>query len=111
MTNGSGQQDILIFNTKQPASATNPVNLTTGGTTNEGKPVWSPDGSTIYYSRSPTSMADATHGIFSEPSNNTGHRPRSSPTTRSTRPARALADGTQLCYTRGPFGTRTLMST
>jgi tricorn protease len=54
VTDGSGQMDILITNLDTGVT----INLTDSPNQIEGKPVWSPDGRTIYYSRRGLMSAD-----------------------------------------------------
>ena len=101
----AGQEyDIRIFDTKKPASGTNPINLTASDDLYEGKPVWSPDGEFIYYNRG---LASANEDIVRQPSDQIGITPPPTAivTTAEAEYQAALSpDGTQMCYTRGPFG-------
>ena len=99
-TAGSGQQDILVTNVTNG----NTTNLTSDmlpANTDEGKPVWSPDGDQIYYSSDRFGDPD----IFREPSNNSSDTPTPIliSATHESQPALS-PDGTQLCYLRGPYG-------
>ena len=100
----NGQElDIRIFDTTQPPSLVNPLNLTLSDDLHEGKPVWSPDGSLIYYSRGLTSPFE---DIVRQPSDQPGVAATNVVATAEAEYQPALSpDGSQLCYTRGPFGT------
>jgi Tol biopolymer transport system component len=100
------EQEILIFNTKQPPSATNPVNLTQTDNVYEGKPVWSPDGQFIYYAQGPTlGSGISLENIVRQPANAPGTAATSIVATGELEYQPALSpDGTQMCYTRGPVG-------
>jgi Ca2+-binding RTX toxin-like protein len=96
------EQDIRIFDTTQPASGTNPINLTQTDDLHEGKPVWSPGGEFIYYNRG---IANPFGDIVRHPSDQIGGAPTSIVATAEAEYQTALSpDGTQMCYTRGPFG-------
>ena len=98
-----GEYDIRIFDTKRPASGTNPINLTASDSLHEGKPVWSPDGEYIYYNRGLTTPNE---DIVRQPSDQIGVVPTAIVATAEAEYQTALSpDGTQMCYTRGPFGT------
>jgi Tol biopolymer transport system component len=102
VTNGSNQEDILVG----PADGTGTtINLTNSGTLVEQTPVWSPDGQFIYYARK-TDNASTNLDIYREPADNSG-----SPVAISDAATGAnefqpeiSPDGTQICYTVGPFG-------
>ena len=99
-----GQWDVMVFNTTQPVSGTNPRNLTASGNFGEGKPVWSPDGKDIYYSKGTTPTSN-TEDIFKELANNTQGVPTPILTGADLDYQPALSpDGTKLCFTRGAFG-------
>jgi Tol biopolymer transport system component len=102
----NGQEfDIRIFDTKAPASIVNPINLTVSDDLHEGKPVWSPDGQFIYYNRG---LASANEDIVRQPADQIATTPTSIVATAEAEYQPALSpDGTQLCYTRGPFGSAT----
>jgi Tol biopolymer transport system component len=102
VTDGSGQMDILI--TDISVSITGPtINLTNSPGFIDGKPVWSPDGKTIYYSR--RALASADDDILSEASDNSQAIPSFVVNSAAAEYQAALSpDGTKLCYTRGPFG-------
>lgn len=102
VTDGSGQMDIMI--TDISSSPTGPtINLTNSSNLIEGKPVWSPDGKTIYYSRRPTTNSD--DDIMKEASNNSSPFPSFVVNSAVAEYQAALSpDGTKLCYTRGAFG-------
>jgi hypothetical protein len=97
-----GQEyEIRIFDTKDSASAT-PVNFTQSDNLHEGKPVWSPDGELIYYNRG---IASTNEDIVRKPAAQIGGAPTNIVSTMEAEYQPALSpDGTQLCYTRGPFG-------
>jgi Tol biopolymer transport system component len=99
----AGQEyEIRIFDTKQPAGGGNPINLTVSDNLHEGKPVWSPDGQFIYFNRG---IANTNEDIVRQPSTQIGGAPTSIVATAEAEYQPALSpDGTQLCYTRGPFG-------
>jgi len=103
VTDGSGQQDILVATIDEDGSTISEVNLTASPTLIEGKPAWSPDGKTIYYSRRGLMSAD--DDIVREPANNSSnigslvvfsgtaeYQPAISP------------DGKRICFTHGAFG-------
>jgi len=104
VTDGSGQQDILVATVADDGSMVSEVNLTASPTLIEGKPAWSPDGKTIYYSR--RALPPATDDdIVREPANNSStfgslvvdsataeYQPAISP------------DGKRICFTHGAFG-------
>jgi Ca2+-binding RTX toxin-like protein len=95
------EYDIRIFDTKKPASGTNPINLTASNDLHEGKPVWSPNGKFIYYNRG---IASPNEDIVRQPSDQIGATPTDIVVTGEAEYQPALSpDGTQLCYTRGPF--------
>jgi Tol biopolymer transport system component len=98
-----GQEyEIRIFDTKQPAGPNNPINLTVSDDLHEGKPVWSPDGQFIYYNRG---IATPNEDIVRHPATQIGGAPTNIVATAEAEYQSALSpDGTQLCYTRGPFG-------
>ncbi|HSI81349.1 MAG TPA: hypothetical protein VK919_11945 [Solirubrobacterales bacterium] len=99
VTDGSGQQDILIT-----TIGGGTVNLTSSPNVIEGKPVWSPDGQTIYYSRATTAVP-GDHDIYKEPSDNSqifGEFVINSATAEY-QPSLSPG-GDEMCYTRGPFG-------
>ena len=98
-----GQEyEIRIFDTKKPESIVNPINLTVSDDLHEGKPVWSPDGQFLYYSRGLTSPNE---DIVRQPADQIGVVPTAIVQTAEAEYQPALSpDGTQLCYTRGPFG-------
>ena len=99
----NGQElDIRIFDTTLPASGTNPVNVTVSDNLHEGKPVWSPDGTLLYFSRG---IATPFEDIVRQPSNQIGGAPTDIVVSAEAEYQPALSpDGTQLCYTRGAFG-------
>jgi Ca2+-binding RTX toxin-like protein len=101
-----GQEyDIRIFDTKKPASIVNPINLTVSDDLHEGKPVWSPDGQFLYYSRG---LSSPNEDIVRQPADQIGTTPTGIVQTAEAEYQPALSpDGTQLCYTRGPFGSAT----
>jgi Tol biopolymer transport system component len=103
VTDGSGQQDILVATVDEDGSTASEINLTNSPTLIEGKPAWSPDGKTIYYSRRGLMSAD--DDIVREPANNSSdigslvvfsgtaeYQPAISP------------DGKRICFTHGAFG-------
>ena len=101
VTAGSGQQDILIT-TLGPGGGT--INLTSTPNLIEGKPVWSPDGKMIYYSGRllPPATDD---DIRRKPADNPAAIPEFITFSATAEYQPALSpDGTELCYTRGPFG-------
>ncbi len=93
------QYDVYVSEVANPA---NTFNLTAGTpTSNQGKPVWSPDGKTIYYQTDITTDLD----IVKEPSDNSG-----TPTgvlqgaTNEYQPSMS-GDGKSMCFTSGgPLG-------
>jgi dipeptidyl aminopeptidase/acylaminoacyl peptidase len=97
-----GQEyEIRIFDTKQSSSA-DPINFTQTDDLHEGKPVWSPDGQFIYYNRG---LASTNEDIVRQPADQVGVVPTNIVATGEAEYQPALSpDGTQLCYTRGPFG-------
>jgi Ca2+-binding RTX toxin-like protein len=97
----NGQEyDIRIFDTRQPPSAT-PINLTATNDLHEGKPVWSPDAEFIYHNEGLTSPNE---DIVRRPSDVIGATPTDIVATAEAEYQTALSpDGTQMCYTRGPF--------
>jgi Tol biopolymer transport system component len=87
------QMDILITNIKTGAT----INLTSTPSITEGKPVWSADGKTIFYSRD--------NDIVSEPSDNSSNSPSLVTNSAVEEYQPALSpDQTAMCFTRGPFG-------
>jgi RTX calcium-binding nonapeptide repeat (4 copies)/WD40-like Beta Propeller Repeat len=97
-----GEYDIRIFDTKRPASIVNPINLTASDDLHEGKPVWSPDGEFIYYNQGLTTTNE---DIVRKPSDQIGGAATQIVATAEAEYQAALSpDGSQLCYTRGPFG-------
>ena len=107
VTDGSGQEDILI----QESDGTGPiVNLTNGAGAGddafvEQTPAWSPDGQFIYYARKDTA-ASTDENIFREPANNSGSPSALVDVMSGTNEFQPeiSPDGTKLCYTLGPFG-------
>jgi Ca2+-binding RTX toxin-like protein len=101
-----GQEyEIRIFDTKQPASIVNPINLTVSNDLHEGKPVWSPDGQFIYHSQG---LSSTNEDIARHPVSQIGGASTTIVGTAEAEYQPALSpDGTQLCYTRGPFGSAT----
>ena len=96
--------DIRVFDTNKPTSATNPTNLTNSPDLHEGKPVFSPDGEFIYHA---IGLASANEDIARRPSDQIGGASTSIVNAGDAEYQPALSpDGTQLCYTRGPFGSR-----
>ncbi len=94
--------DIRVFDTNKPTSATNPINLTNSTDLYEGKPVFSPDGKFIYHA---IGLASANEDIARRPSDQIGGASTSIVNAGDAEYQPALSpDGTQLCYTRGPFG-------
>lgn len=104
VSNGSGQLDVLID--AAPFGSID-VNLTASGAI-DGKPAWSPNSQTLYYSvgnvNVPPNAANNDVRIFQEPANNSGtatelvhisgahaFQPSISP------------DGTRICYTVSPM--------
>ena len=101
VTDGSNQQDILIT-TLGPGGGT--INLTSSPNVIEGKPVWSPGGETIFYSRALTAVP-GDHDIYKEASDNSDIVPQFVINSATAEYQPALSpDGSQFCYTRGPFG-------
>ena len=99
------EYDIRIFDTAKPASVTNPINLTNSGDLHEGKPVWSPDGEFIYHSEG---LSSPNEDIVRRPSGAIGVAATDIVQTGTASYQAALSpNGTQLCYTRGPFGSNT----
>ena len=93
------QFDVYITEVDNPA---NTINLTAGTpTSNQGKPVWSPDGETIYYQTDQLGDLD----LYSEPSNNSGPTtPLLISATNEYQPS-LNGDGSAMCFTRGgPLG-------
>ena len=69
----NGQElDIRIFDTTKPVSLVNPLNFTVSDNLHEGKPVWSPDGKFIYYSKG---VASPFEDIVRQPSDQIGVAP------------------------------------
>ena len=99
----NGQElDIRIFDTTKPVSLVNPLNFTISDNIHEGKPVWSPDGKFIYYSKG---VASPFEDIVRQPSDQIGVAPTNVVATAEAEYQPALSPkGDQLCYTRGPFG-------
>lgn len=108
VTDGSGQEDILI----QESDGTGPiVNLTNEAGAGddlfvEQTPTWSPDGQFIYYARKPAA-ASTDEDILREPANNSSSVPSflldAMSATNEFQPE-ISPDGTKLCFTKGPFG-------
>ena len=91
-----------IFDTGKPESATNPINITNSQDLHEGKPVWSPDGKFIYHAQG---LASPNEDIARRPSDVIGGASTSIVNAGDAEYQPALdPTGTQLCYTRGPFG-------
>lgn len=99
----AGQEyDIRVFDTNKPASGTNPVNLTVSDNVHEGKPVFSPDGAFIYHAQGTASINE---DIARRPSGQIGGASTDIVASATAEYQPALdPTGTQLCYTRGPFG-------
>ena len=96
------EYDIRIFDTGKPESATNPINITNSQDLHEGKPVWSPDGKFIYHAQG---LASPNEDIARRPSDVIGGASTSIVNAGDAEYQPALdPTGTQLCYTRGPFG-------
>ena len=105
VTDASGQMDILVTDISNGASGGPTVNLTNTPNLIEGKPVWSPDGKTIYYSRRPM-PPNFDEDILREPSDNSSSVPSFVLNSATAEYQAALSpDGTKLCFTRGAFGT------
>jgi Ca2+-binding RTX toxin-like protein len=98
-----GQEyEIRVFDTTKPPSIVNPINLTVSDDLHEGKPVWSPDGQFIYYSRGLTSTNE---DIARRPASQIGGAGTAIVQSGEAEYQPALSpDGSQLCYTRGAFG-------
>lgn len=101
-----GQEyEIRVFDTKAPPSIVNPINLTVSNDLHEGKPVWSPDGQFIYHSQG---LSSTNEDIARHPVSQIGGASTTIVGTAEAEYQPALSpDGTQLCYTRGPFGSPT----
>jgi dipeptidyl aminopeptidase/acylaminoacyl peptidase len=96
-----GEYDIKIFDTTQPPSATNPLNVTNSDGLHEGKPVWSPDGEFIYHAQG---LASINEDIARRPAGQIGGASTNVVATGEAEYQPALdPTGTQLCYTRGTF--------
>ena len=93
------QFDVYITEVENPA---NTINLTAGTpTTNQGKPVWSPDGKTIYYQGDNFGDLD----IFMEPSDNSGTAIGVLTGATNEYQPSLSGDGESMCFTRGgPLG-------
>jgi Tol biopolymer transport system component len=101
VTNGSGQEDILMRN---PDGSGTVDNLTQSATLTEATPAWSPDGDFIYYARRPN--AGTEFDIYREPADGSGSAtvlPDVGTASNEFQPE-VSPDGTKICYTRGPFG-------
>ena len=93
------QFDVYVSEADNPA---NTYNLTAGTpTTNQGKPVWSPDGKTIYYQSDQLGDLD----IFMEPSDNSGTGTGLLISATNEYQPSLSGDGKSMCFTRGgPLG-------
>jgi Tol biopolymer transport system component len=103
VTDGSGQLDIMIKDVSVGITGGVLQNLTNTSNSIEGKPVWSPDGKWIYFSRRglPPSTDD---DILRARADGTGSV---EPVINSSTPEYQAAlspDGKRMCYTRGAFG-------
>jgi Tol biopolymer transport system component len=106
LSDGSGQEDILIA----PAEALggdDALNLTSSPAVIENRPVWSPDGSTIYYSYLSTAAGEDAD-IYREPSDNSdllvGPENVVLDTTNNEFQPALSPDGARMCFTRGATG-------
>jgi Tol biopolymer transport system component len=105
VTDGSGQQDILV-DTAPFGSGTN-LNLTSGTGSDlkpAGRPAWSPDSQTIYYSVGDVNvMPNGSNNdvqIYQEPADNTGTAtPLVHISGAHTFQPSISPDGTRICYT------------
>lgn len=102
VTDGSGQLDILIANITNGATGAAVLNLTDTPNLTEGKPVWSPDGKWVYFSRRPAAGGD--DGIYRKRANGSGDAIVVIDTATAEYQASLSPDGRRMCYTRGPFG-------
>jgi Tol biopolymer transport system component len=106
LTDGSNQEDILIADATTLGGDT-ALNLTSSPGVVENKPVWSPDGSTIYYSFAGSNGTDDAD-IYREPSNNSdltvdADNQVLAGTTNEFQPSLS-PDGAELCFTEAPAG-------
>ena len=100
VTNGSGQEDILISN----LDGSDIDNFTNTPTFVEQTPAWAPKGRFIYYARRPTAGSEM--DIYRAAANGTG---TPTPLLDASSSANEFQpevspDGKQICFTRGPFG-------
>jgi Tol biopolymer transport system component len=103
VTDGSGQMDILVKDITSSVTSGTSLNLSDSATLIEGRPVWSPDGKWIYFSRRPMppNLDDDIMRIRSDGSGTAQFIINSAIAEYQ---AAISPDGTKLCYTRGPFG-------
>ncbi|MFN8623123.1 MAG: hypothetical protein U0869_20485 [Chloroflexota bacterium] len=102
VSDGSGQMDILVTDISDSPSGPT-INLTSSPNAIEGKPVWSPDGRWIYFSRRIIPSTD--DDILRIRSDGSQTIPESVVNSATAEYQAALSpDGKRLCYTRGPFG-------
>lgn len=99
VTNGSTTKDIIVEDVETGQT----LNLTQTPNDDEGKPTWTPDSQTIYYSRD-LAGGGVDNDIVREPATGGTVTPVVTGATDDYQPALS-ADGQQLCFTRGAFGT------
>jgi RTX calcium-binding nonapeptide repeat (4 copies)/WD40-like Beta Propeller Repeat len=99
------QLDIMIYNLETNTEE----NLTKTTVFDEGKPVWTPDGETIYYSWGMSDMVNPNvftpfDDILAEAADGSDPNPTPIVTAGETYQPALSPDGERLCYTSGPFG-------
>jgi Tol biopolymer transport system component len=108
LSDGSGQEDIIVAPaTTLGGNSPQAVNLTSSPGVIENRPVWAPNGSTIYYSYLPTAAGEDAD-IYREPSNNSdllvGPENVVLDTANNEFQPALSPDGTRMCFTRGAVG-------
>jgi Ca2+-binding RTX toxin-like protein len=102
VTDGSGQMDILVKDVSSSVTGGSVLNLTDSPQFIEGKPVWSPDGRWIYFSR--RGLASNDDDILRLRSDGSGIPQFIINSATAEYQAALSPDGRRMCYTRGAFG-------